>query len=115
MDDVSAVIARAREEGFDAIAAMTLEIADDGRNDYMDQLAEAGDELAGKFNGEHVQRSKLRIETRLKLLAKWDPKRYGERIKQEISGPNDGPVEVADASAKLLDMLNRRAAATPPS
>lgn len=71
---LSSDFARAREEGFDAIAEGILEIADDGRNDWM----------VGKngpvFDQEHVQRSKLRIESRLKLLAKWDPRRYGERI-----------------------------------
>lgn len=41
---------------------------------------------------EWMLRSKLRVETRLKLLAKWDPKRYGEKITQEISGPDGGPV-----------------------
>jgi len=81
MDEaVSAAIARAREEGFDAIAAECLDIADDSRNDWMNRAADAGDEQALQFNGEHVQRSKLRVDTRLKLLAKWDPKRYGDRL-----------------------------------
>jgi len=78
--EVSAAIARAREEGFDAIAAECLDIADDSRNDWMNRAADKGDDQALQFNGEHVQRSKLRVETRLKLLAKWDPKRYGERL-----------------------------------
>lgn len=78
--EVSSAIARAREEGFDAIASDCLEIADDSRNDWMDRAADEGDEKALQFNGEHVQRAKLRIETRLKLLAKWDPKRYGDRL-----------------------------------
>ena len=26
----------------------------------------------------------LRIESRLKLLAKWDPKRYGDRIQSDV-------------------------------
>jgi len=32
---------------------------------------------------------KLQIETRLKLLAKWDPKRYGDLQKVEHSGSVD--------------------------
>jgi hypothetical protein len=72
--------ARARGAGFDAIADQTLEIADDGTNDYM----ETKDGPA--YNAEHVQRSKLRVETRLKLLAKWDPKRYGDKQQVEHSG-----------------------------
>jgi hypothetical protein len=78
--DVSASIARAREEGFDAIAADALSIADDGRRDYVPD-----DEGRAVVDHDHIQRSKLRVDTRLKLLAKWDPKRYGERIQQDTT------------------------------
>lgn len=71
----------ARDLGFDAIAHECLQIADDGRRDY--QVDEDGREVV---DHDHIQRSKLRIETRLKLLAKWDPKRYGERQQLEHSG-----------------------------
>lgn len=83
---VSAGIARARDSGEDVLAAECLEIADDSRNDWMDRRAEEGDEKALQFNGEHVQRSKLRIETRLKLLAKWNPKKFGEKVEQHHTG-----------------------------
>lgn len=73
--------ARAREEGFDAIALQALEIADDGQRDYAE--TEDGREIV---NHDHIQRAKLRVETRLKLLAKWDPKRYGDRQQIEHSG-----------------------------
>jgi hypothetical protein len=77
--EFAAHFARARITGFDAIAQEALSIADDGRNDWMDRNRPDGsaDQV---LNAEHVQRSKLRIETRLKLLAKWDPKRYGEKL-----------------------------------
>ena len=88
--DVSAAIARAREEGFDAIAAGTLEIADDARNDYMKAAGEEGS-VAYRLNGEHIQRSKLRIDTRLKLLAKWDPKRYGDKVQLADADGNNLP------------------------
>jgi hypothetical protein len=64
----------ARDMGYDAIAADCLEIADDGSRDYM-TLAD-GREVP---DHDHISRSKLRIETRMKLLAKWDPKRYGDK------------------------------------
>jgi hypothetical protein len=38
---------------------------------------------------------RLQVETRLKLLAKWDPKRHGERIATEISGPDGGEIRTA--------------------
>jgi hypothetical protein len=77
-------IAQARETGFDAIAEETVAIADEGENDWMRK--NDPDNPGYVLNGEHVQRSKLRIETRLKLLAKWSPKKYGERTAIEHSG-----------------------------
>jgi hypothetical protein len=61
-------IARARLAGFDAIA---FRLRDTARG-------------AGESSGD-VQRDKLIIDTDLKLLAKWDPKRYGERQHIEMS------------------------------
>lgn len=82
----AAHIAHARELGFDAIAEDTIEIADDARNDWMERLDKEDVPVGYQLNGDHVQRSKLRIETRLKLLAKWSPKKYGERTQHEHSG-----------------------------
>lgn len=85
-EDFAAAIARARELGYDAIAEETLDIADEGTNDWMEKLGADGQPIGWQLNGEHVQRSKLRIETRLKLLAKWSPKKYGEKQQVEMSG-----------------------------
>jgi hypothetical protein len=64
---VSDAIARARIEGHDAIAARARLTA---RGKTIDE--------GGDSSGD-VQRDKLIIETDLKLLAKWDPKRYGDK------------------------------------
>jgi hypothetical protein len=79
-------IARARELGADAIAEEVLEIIDDGRNDWMERFDEEGNATGRQANGEHIQRSKLRAEMRLKLLAKWSPKKYGDSTKVELAG-----------------------------
>ena len=75
--------ARAREDGFDRIAEETLLIADtpvvgdittvetDGEGDVVRRTVKTDD---------MINHRKLQVETRLKLLAKWDPKRYGERV-----------------------------------
>ena len=81
--------ARAREDGFDAIALDCLNIADDNGRDI--RYTEDDIELV---NHDVIQRAKLRVETRLKLLAKWDPKRYGERIQNEHSSPDGGPLKI---------------------
>lgn len=74
-ESLAIAYARARDFGFDAIAADCLEIADNTANDTK-TTGEDGREVA---NTEWISRSKLRVETRLKLLAKWDPKRYGDK------------------------------------
>lgn len=78
----SGVIARARELGYDVLAAECLKIADTPLE---------GEETTTKPNGDvEVKRGdmlghrKLQIETRLKLLAKWDPKRYGEKLETTV-------------------------------
>lgn len=83
---IAAQFDEARDLGFDAIAHECLAIADDARNDWM-----VGKEGGFVLDHEHVQRSKIRIETRLKLLAKWDPRRYGERV--TLAGDKEAPLE----------------------
>ena len=72
--------ARAREDGFDALAAECLEISDDSCHDTI-----SGDN-GDRPDAEWIARSRLRVETRLKLLAKWCPKKYGEKIEVEQTG-----------------------------
>ena len=74
-ESLAIAYARARDVGFDAIAADCLEIADNTSND----TKVTGDDEREVANTEWISRSKLRVETRLKLLAKWDPKRYGDK------------------------------------
>lgn len=81
-------IARAREIGFDHIAEEALEIADDGSNDWMER------EGRTIVDSDHVQRSRLRIDTRLKLLAKWDPRRYGDATMIKHADANGETIEL---------------------
>jgi hypothetical protein len=98
---VAQQITRARNNGFDAIAIHALQIADDTSNDYMKDPATGRKVL----NSEHVQRSKLRIHTRMQLLAKWDPKRYGDNVQvRHANAEGDGDASVTVKSA-LLDGL----------
>lgn len=76
--------ALAREAQADALFDESLDIADDGRNDWMASNAE-GDE-GWRANGENIQRSRLRIDTRKWMAGKLRPKKYGEKIEHEHSG-----------------------------
>lgn len=82
--------ARAREIGEEVIAQECFEIADDASNDWMERLDDEGMGVGWKLNGDHVQRSKLRIETRLKLLAKFNPKKWGEKVDVTSKGDKVG-------------------------
>jgi hypothetical protein len=96
--DFSTSIARAREEGFDHIAVDCLHIADDNRKDTR-LLGGEGEDAYEAPDHDWISRSKLRIETRLKLLAKWDPKRYGD--KQEVTH------ELGEGFADLMQKAKR--------
>ena len=73
-----------REEQAETLADEMFEIADDGRNDWMERSNDAGPGFL--LNGEHIQRSKLRIETRKWIAAKLKPKKYGDRVENHHTG-----------------------------
>lgn len=85
----------ARDDGYDYLAKECLDIADN---------TEEGEVIVEKGGKQEVQRGdmlghrKLKIDTRLKLLAKWDPKRYGDKQQLEHTGPNGGPVQAVNMS-----------------
>ncbi len=77
--------ARAREVGYHILADDILEIADDGRNDYV----ERDGVLA--VNHDHIARSRLRVDARKWLLSKMLPNVYGDKI-QHQGGDPDKPI-----------------------
>lgn len=84
---------RAREDLQEHWAEDIIEISDDGRNDYVE--TDLGDGVvASRVDYDHISRSKLRVDSRKWLLARLAPKKYGDRISTELSGPNGGPVQI---------------------
>lgn len=76
--------ARARELQADSIFDELREIAEDG-------------------NPEDVQRAKLRVSTLQWMAAKLAPKRYGEKIQAEHSGPDGGAIKFDTVTRRLVD------------
>lgn len=66
--------ARAREIGYKLLAEELLEIADDGRNDWIEL------EDGRQPDHELVARSRMRLDTRKWLLSKALPKIYGDKL-----------------------------------
>ena len=75
---------RAREIAAEHFAGETIEIADDGRNDWMTSRGE--DDAGWRVNGEHVRRSEIRIKSRQWYASKLAPGRFGERSQVQVSG-----------------------------
>jgi hypothetical protein len=71
---------RAREAQADLIFEEMFEIADDASNDWMAREGKV------ELNGEHIQRSRLRIDARKWMLSKMAPKKYGDKIDVAHSG-----------------------------
>lgn len=70
--------ARACEERSEAMSEDILDIADDGTNDWM-EVNRRGHQ-GWETNGEALQRSRLRVDTRKWLMSKMKPKKYGDRL-----------------------------------
>lgn len=72
-EDFATRFARARELGQDAIAEETLQIID---TFPMEAVSDSGSRL----DSAHVAWLKNRVEQRMKLLAKWNPKKWGDKV-----------------------------------
>lgn len=82
--------ARARERQADYLAEEIIEIADDNSGDRVTLVNDEGEEYE-RIDHEHIQRSRLRVDARKWYASKLAPKRYGDKIQQEISGKDGGP------------------------
>lgn len=95
--------ARAKADGIDAMVEDTIEIADEPP-----PLT-----AFGSVDGGAVQHAKVRIETRRWYAERLAARKYGVLIKQEIGGPEGGPIVVDDTAkaarvAQLMALAAQR-------
>jgi len=88
---IDAMAQDAKDDGYDALAQECLDIANTPIEGDETKYDAEGNLIERKV-GDMLAHRKLQIETRLKLLAKWDPKRYGDRLHQTVTGANDAPL-----------------------
>ena len=93
--------AQAKCEQLEFLTEDILEIADDSSNDWMEYYDKENGCSAWKLNGDHVQRTKIRIDTRKWLAAKLAPKIYGDLRNQEQSNPQDTVNKIRDLVSNL--------------
>lgn len=93
--ELSAMIAHARDVGQDAMAEKA----------YVEMYQEPErilSEGGGKIDPGYVQLIKARAEITLKMLAKWNPKRYGDRV--QVAGDAENPLAVK-ADLQIFDAI----------
>jgi transcriptional regulator with XRE-family HTH domain len=95
--------AQARDNQVDFWVEEAKDIADDPRYDWEERQKRNGETFFGP-NYEHIQRSRLRVETRLKLAALINPIKYGDK-------PHDKPKE----ERKLPDIVFAEVGSEPTS
>lgn len=92
---------RARERQADRLFDECLEISDDGTNDTKVVGADGNEREVQ--NSEWISRSKLRVDTRLRMAGKLAPKKYGDKL--DINhGAQDGLAALLEA----VDGASRR-------
>lgn len=103
--DFASRLARARELGYDSLAEEALEISNTpeiGTKKVYSSGAEEKDDSVTVTEEDMLGHRKLQIDTRLKLLAVWDPKRYGNKV--QLGGDAENPIKV-EAQVEAETML----------
>lgn len=99
----------AREMQAEALFEEIVDIVDDGRNDWIKRETKNGSYIA--LNAEAVQRSKLRAETRFKLIERMNPSRFGAKVQMDHTS-SDGsmtPKAMSDEqkATKIAEIMQR--------
>jgi len=90
--------ARARERQADFYVEQIINISDNSGKDTV--VTKDGIE---QVNHEAIQRDRLRVDARKWVASKLAPKKYGEKIQQEITGENGGAIQVNHMGKTKLD------------
>lgn len=77
------------EERAEAYVEEIIDIADDSSRDYVDD-GEGG----MRVDHEHIQRSRLRVDTRKWYAGKVKPKKYGDKIDLTHANPDGSPIRL---------------------
>lgn len=85
--------AHARQVQAEYLLDELIDIADDSVDDY--EIVNGEERL----NQEHIQRAKLRIDTRKWNIEKLAPKKYGAKQQLEHTGSNGGAIETVNLTA----------------
>jgi hypothetical protein len=112
-ETLSAAIARARDIGYDKMAEECLQIADTQtltRRVTTGTDPKTGAVVQSIVESDDVNHRRLQVDTRLKLLAKFNPKKYGDRA--ILAGDADNPLQINVHTAEMFESLLKNAEMT---
>jgi hypothetical protein len=89
--DFASRVAQARDTGTDAIAEQAL--------DLIDEAPQRGGD--GKIDPGYVQWKRAQVDTRLKLLACWNPKKYGSKQTVDVGNKEGEALKVESNAAEV--------------
>lgn len=98
-EELALAYAHARDVGADALAEQTLDLID----------AEPA-RVEGRVDAGHVAWQRARVDTRLKLLACWNPKKYGNKQVVDV-GNKEGEALKVDSNVDTTALTMQLAAA----
>lgn len=103
---------RAREDQADTLADEIIDIADDNSSDTITK--ENGDGSTYEVaNTEWINRSRLRVDARKWVASKLKPKKYGDKVVNEHSGPSGGPIAFEEVRRVIVDSNGPSVPAVP--
>lgn len=94
-----------------------IEIADDGSNDWVKREVDGG-RLTVVADTDHMNRSRLRVDTRKWVMSKRAPKKYGDRVTNEHTGKDGAdlippPLSEFELARRIAFLLNKGVQSAP--
>ena len=90
--------ANAKRDQIEPLVDQILDISDDAKNDYY-----ANNEGKELFDSEHVQRSRLRVDSRKWFAAKLAPRIYGDRLIINDKNDDSEARKVLETALKCME------------
>ena len=107
-EELDKKVERARARGIEALLDQCGEIADDGTNDFV-PIIKDGEQVGERVAKDHILRSKLRIETRVRMAQMLKPKKYGPKLDVTSDGKQVSAYDaLVAARQRALDKLDRK-------
>lgn len=100
-NEISEKLVRAREHGVEALLDETIDIADETQFDTV-----RDDNGNDRPNSEWITRSRLRVDTRIKLAQMLKPKKYGAKVDVTSGGEPIGDIDDTTRAMRLAAVLN---------